>query len=101
MHDRPRSEIEVSAGDESGALNQLVGRIGPLEVRATAGDVEAMNLGDEREGKEKYMLNLESGELREQAQQLRKRRTNWVASKMGDWTRTEHIRHFLAQDLKV
>ena len=60
-----------------------------------------MNLRDDREDKEKYMLNLESGELREQARQLRKRRTYWVASKRGDWTRTEHIRHCPAPDLKV
>jgi hypothetical protein len=64
--------LVATVGNDSYAINDITARICSLELRAASRDNEAMDTND---GVEKYMLSLESRELRKQAQHLRSRRT--------------------------
>jgi len=61
------------------AVNDLPTQIWSLEVRAASRDVEAFNLKDSAEGKDKYMLSLESRALRGQARKLKCWRSELLA----------------------
>ena len=55
----------------SGPVDDLAAQISSLERRALSRDSEASHLQDGDSGKDRYMLSLESRELRKQAQALK------------------------------
>jgi hypothetical protein len=65
-----RSELDENGFLITGAVNDLSFQIGSLERRAASRDGEASKLNDGDEGRDKYMLSLESRELRNQARKL-------------------------------
>jgi hypothetical protein len=60
----------ANKGNGSHAIDNVAAQIGSLEARACSRDTEAI---DSIDGIEKYMLSLESRELRKQAQDLKSR----------------------------
>lgn len=66
-------------GSGSLSINDIAAQIGSLEMRAASRDSEAINSID---GKEKYMLRLESRELRKQARNLKSRPPGFVAAEL-------------------
>jgi hypothetical protein len=75
-------------GYDSYAVNDLSAQIWSLEVRAASRDIEASQLNDSTEGKDKYMLSLESRELRGQARKLKSRRSELLADDRGNPSET-------------
>jgi hypothetical protein len=75
-------------GYDSYAVNDLSAQIWSLEVRAASRDIEALKLNDSTEGKDKYMLSLESRELRSQARRLKCRRIELLAYERGNTSET-------------
>ena len=69
---------EWHPGDESWA------QIRSLERRAHSRDCEALLLNEGTDGARKYMLSLESRELRSQAKKLRNHRAEVLAGDLGD-----------------
>jgi hypothetical protein len=69
-------------------VNDLSAQIWSLEVRAASRNIEALKLNDTTEGKEKYMLRLESRELRRQARILKSRRSEQLADEHGNISET-------------
>jgi len=65
---------------ESSPLDELWAQIRSLERRAHSRDSEALKLSESAQGSDKYMLSLESRELRKQAQRLKKRRADLLAT---------------------
>jgi hypothetical protein len=55
---------------ESSPLDELWAQIRSLERRANSRDSEVLKLSESTQGSYKYMLSLESRELRKQAQRL-------------------------------
>jgi hypothetical protein len=76
--------FNARVGRGSHAVNDLSAQIWSLEVRAASRDLEASKLNDSTEEKDKYMLNLESRELRGQARMSRRRRSELLADERGD-----------------
>jgi hypothetical protein len=72
--------LVTAVGNDSNEIDDISAQIWSLEVRAASRDNEAI---DTTEGAEKYMLSLESRELRRQAQSLRIRRTEFVAGELN------------------
>ncbi len=62
-------------GNGSLAVNELSAEIRSVELRAVSRDREALMLNDSTEGQDKYMLSLESRELRKQGRRLTSQRT--------------------------
>ena len=75
-------------GYDSYAVNDLSAQIWSLEVRAASRDIEASKLNDSTEGKDKYMLSLESRELRGQARKFKSRRSELLADERGNPSET-------------
>lgn len=69
--------------DESRPMDEHWAQIRSLERRANSRDFEASQLVDDPDGRRQYMLSLESRELRNQAQKLRKRRADVVTEEFG------------------
>jgi hypothetical protein len=69
------------AGNKGGShvVDDLSGQIWSLEARAASRDIEAMTLDEGTKGKDKYMLSLESRELRSQARQLKNQQSDVFA----------------------
>jgi hypothetical protein len=61
----------TGGGDGSFPADDVTAEINSMELRAASRDSEALKLNDASEGKDKYMLSLESRELRGQARRLR------------------------------
>jgi hypothetical protein len=61
-----------SVANDSDSTEDLTSEIHSLYLRAAARDSEALNLNDATSGAHKYMLQLESRELRKQAQKLQR-----------------------------
>ena len=76
--------LTVGVGYDSSAVNDFATQIHSLELRAASRDSEALMLDDRAECKEKYMLNLESQELRRQVRNLKNQRTELMAAQRGD-----------------
>jgi hypothetical protein len=72
----------LSAG--AGEVDELLSEIRSLERRAKSRDAEAQDLDESTAGVRKYMLSLESRELRVQAAKLQKQRTELMASEMDE-----------------
>jgi hypothetical protein len=85
--------FNAPVGRGSDAVNDLSTQIGSLEVRAASRDLEASKLNDSSEGKEKYMLSLESRELRDQARIFRRRRSELLADERGNPSEVGDIVH--------
>jgi hypothetical protein len=75
--------LGAAVGCDSHEINDTAAQISSLEVRAASRDNEAISSTDEIA---KYMLSLESRELRKQARVLKSRRTEIVA---GEGFRTD------------
>jgi hypothetical protein len=73
-----------SISNESHPMDELWAQIRSLERRANSRDGEALKIDDSTEGDHKYMLSLESRELRKQAQRLRKQRADAMAGELGN-----------------
>lgn len=69
----------AGVGEDSYAVNDIAARIVSLELRAASRDMQAMKLSESTDGQNKYMLSLESRELRNQARQLIERRIQMMA----------------------
>jgi hypothetical protein len=66
-------------GGDSHAAGDIAAQIRSIELRAASRDSEALKMNDSAEGKDKYMLTLESRELRVQARRLEIQRTDLPA----------------------
>ena len=71
-------------GNESHPIDELWAQIRSLERRANSRDVEALKLSDSTEANCRYMLSVESRELRKQAQRLRQQRADSAAGELDD-----------------
>lgn len=80
--------------DELHPLDERWAQIRSLESRANSRDCEAMQLNESTDGSRKYMLNLESRELRKQAQRLKKHRTNVRTDEFGAKTDAQPFENF-------
>jgi hypothetical protein len=68
---------------ESHPTDELWAQIRSLERRANSRNSEALTLDESAEGQRIYMLRLESRELRNQAQSLRRQRADSMAGELG------------------
>jgi hypothetical protein len=64
--------------------DELWGEIRSLILRATSRDREALELDERTEGRLKYLLSVESRELRNQARQLQKERGDILAAELNE-----------------
>jgi hypothetical protein len=71
----------LAAGGASHEIIDIAAQIWSLEVRAAARDNEAI---DSTDGTEKYILGLESRDLRKQARDLKSQRIAHAACESGD-----------------
>jgi hypothetical protein len=71
--------------NESHPMDERWAEIRSLERRANSRDSEALTLNESGEGARIYLLRLESRELRNQAQRLRKRRADSMSGERGNW----------------
>jgi hypothetical protein len=85
--------FNTPVGRGSDAVNDLSTQIWSLEVRAASRDLEASKLNDSSEGKDKYMLSLESRELRGQARMFRCRRSQLLADERDNPSESADIIH--------
>ena len=70
--------------NESHPMDELWAQIRSLERRANSRDSEAQKLNESTEGDRKYMLSLESRELRSQAQGLKKQRADLMVGELDN-----------------
>ena len=68
----------------SSAANELTAQITSLELRAISRDSQAQSMNDGTEGRDKYMLSLESRELRREVRTLQGRRCDVIAGESDD-----------------
>jgi hypothetical protein len=68
---------------ESHPMDERWARIRSLERRANSRDYEALQLNDGSDASRKYVLSLESRELRKQAHELKKHRADLMVSELG------------------
>jgi hypothetical protein len=71
-------------GGDSHPMDELWTLIRSLELRANSRDSEALQLSESTEGDRKYMLSLESRELRAEAARLKKQRTELMVDTLGN-----------------
>jgi hypothetical protein len=83
--------LAAAAGSDSHKINDIAAQIWSLEVRAASRDSEAIASADEIE---KYMLSLESRELRKQAALLKSQRTKLMPGEFGCRTDAKDFIHF-------
>ena len=76
----PDGFLVASVDTDSHEMNDITAQIWSLEVRAASRDIEAIDCTD---GAKKYMLSLESRELRKQARSLRSQRTELPAGQLS------------------
>jgi hypothetical protein len=69
--------------NESHPMDEHWAQIRSLERRANSRDCEARQLNESTDGSRKYMLSLESRELRNQAHNLRSQRADLTAGELG------------------
>jgi hypothetical protein len=81
-------------GSESHPMVELWAEIRSLERRANSRDNEALTLDESTEGQRIYSLHLESRELRNQAQRLKKQRADAMAGDLGNRSDTQDFEHF-------
>jgi hypothetical protein len=71
-------------GAESHPMVELWAQIRSLERRANSRDNEALTLDKNADGQRIYSLHLESRELRNQAQRLKRQRADTMAGELGN-----------------
>ena len=71
--------------DNESPMDELWAEIRSLERRANSRDSEALTLNERGEGARIYLLRVESRELRNQAQRLRKQRADSMSGERGNW----------------
>ena len=76
--------LKAVAGNDSSAVKELTAAIRSMELRAVSRDHEALALNDSTEGQDKYMLSLESRELRKQGRKLTNQRNDTVDRETRD-----------------
>jgi hypothetical protein len=81
-------------GISTHAIDNLWSEIRSLGLRADSRDAEALNLNESTEGQRKYMLHLESRELRAQARRLKAERIDLLAQKFQRHSATEDLVDF-------
>jgi hypothetical protein len=74
----------TGGNDYEHPIDELWAQIRSLERRANSRDSEALTLNENDEGARIYLLRLESRELRNQAQRLRKQRADSMAGELGN-----------------
>jgi hypothetical protein len=74
-------------GISTNAIDNLWWEIRSLRLRAESRDTEALELNEGTEGQRKYMLRLESRELRGQAQSLKAQRIELLTAKFHNHTK--------------
>ena len=74
--------LKAVVGNDSFAVKELTAEIRSVELRAGSRDREALTLNDSTEGQDKYMLSLESRELRKQGRRLTNQRTETMNSEI-------------------
>jgi hypothetical protein len=77
--------------DDSHPMDELWAQIRSLELRANSRDSEALELDENSEGKRKYMLHLESRELRDQAQRLKNQRAGSMVDTLCNPSSAQHF----------
>jgi hypothetical protein len=78
-------------GISTHAIDNLWSEIRSLELRAKSRDTEALKLNESTEGQSKYMLQLESRELRGQARKLKAQRIELLTEKFRRDAKTEDL----------
>jgi hypothetical protein len=78
-------------GNESLPRDQLWTQIRSLELRANSRDSEGLTLDESTEGELKYMLRLESRELRDQSKQLKEQMGGTRIDKFGNWSGVQEL----------
>jgi hypothetical protein len=85
---------ELDADGFLNAFDNLWSEIRSLGLRAEARDTEALELNESTEGQRKYMLHLESRELRGQARRLTAQRIELLGERFQRDARTEDLASF-------
>jgi hypothetical protein len=81
-------------GSESHPMDELWAQIRSLERRANSRDREALTLNESGDGARIYLLRVESRELRNQAQRLRKQRVDSMSGERGNWIDSQVLVQF-------
>jgi hypothetical protein len=81
--------LRAGIGNESSEVNDLTAQIASLELRATSRDSQAQSMNDDTEGRDKYMLSLESRELRREVRTLKSQRCELIADEADDSNGTQ------------
>jgi hypothetical protein len=76
------------------AIDTLWSEIRSLNLRAESRDTEALKLNESTEGQHKYMLQLESRELRGQARKLKVHRIELLSEKFRRDAKSENLAPF-------
>lgn len=82
------------AGSESHATDQRWSQIRSLELRANSRDSAALALDEDSQGACKYMLQLESRELRHQSRKLKEQMAGAKTSEPEDWSGVQNFVQF-------
>jgi hypothetical protein len=90
-----RDGFLIGFGNSTHAIDDLWSQIRSLKLRAESRDIEALSLNESTEGERKYMLQLESRELRDQAQRLQKQQTDLPAEKFRGYTEARDFVQFV------
>jgi hypothetical protein len=78
-------------GISTHAIDNLWSEIRSLNLRAESRDTEALKLSESTDGQRKYMLQLESRELRGQARRLKAQRIELLTEKLQREAKTEDL----------
>jgi hypothetical protein len=81
-------------GISTHAIDNLWSEIRSLGLRAESRDTEALKLNESTEGQRKYMLQLESRELRAQARKLKAERIELLTEKFQCGSKTHDLAPF-------
>jgi hypothetical protein len=84
------------ASDGAHPMDQLWAQIRSLERRAKSRDTEALMLCETTDGARTYMLSLESRELRDQVQKLKKQRADLLIEQLDDRRQKKYPREPIA-----
>ncbi|HEV7611652.1 MAG TPA: hypothetical protein VGO37_07260 [Steroidobacteraceae bacterium] len=97
-------EVDLSEVDSSGFLvrsvggshpaDELWGEIRSLNLRAASREREALQLDEYSEGPRRHVLDLESRELRKEAERLQKKRSDTLAAELGHPEQAAEIKRF-------
>jgi hypothetical protein len=80
--------------DGSRPIDEMWTQIRSLELRAKSRDSDALQLSEATEGAAKYMLRLESRELRNQAKRLTNQLGGTMGDTLGDWSGVHDLATF-------